>query len=242
MFAKITEFFKSWSFSRLNDYRACAWYAALVHLKKMQGPKTPALEKGTKVHEDAEYFIKGSIRSMPASLKNFSDLMKKCKQLYKENKATCEAQWGFNKEWKPCRWDDWTGCWLRIKVDFTAKTSANSLIMYDWKTGKFREEDTIQYTEQVELYALGALLMFPDIDKVTPQLIYLDACVAYPEQAELVTFTRKDLPRLLKSWAKKCAPMFKDRAFKPTRGPKCRWCHLKQSCPLENPAFFKDKK
>ena len=228
MMRRIAAIFKSWSYSRYGDYKKCPYNARLKHLDKVKEPKSPALENGGKVHKDAEFYIKGAIGRMPASLKNFSDMFRVLKNRFKTGRdILVEASWSFTKDWKICNWDDWDICHLRMKIDVAVRESDELLKIIDWKTGKFRADSVDGYTEQLDLYAVGAMTYFPDLQQVQPQLVYLDAGVIYPEEPKI--YYRKDLPELQKAWGKRVKPMLTDTQFAPRPNNLCTFCFFGQS-------------
>lgn len=228
---KVIPIVKSWSFSRYSDYKTCPLMFKLKHLDKIQEPKNDAMARGAEIHEKAEAYIKGKLTRLPAELKAFADEFKKLRQLYKKKTVAMvvEDNWAFTREWDQTQWDNWTSCWVRIKLDCAHFDEEDILIVTDWKTGKFRSELNDDYLEQLELYALSALLLMDHIKEVRPRLAYLDADVVYPEPDKPLIYTRKDLPRLKKLWEKRVAPMFKDKVFAPRPNNKCRWCFYGQS-------------
>lgn len=222
----------SWSFSRYSDYRRCPLMFKLKHLDKIQEPKNAAMERGSQIHELAEQYIKGVLPAkLPSELKAFEATFKRLRTLFKKRTAgiVVEDDWAFRKDWSQTQWNDWTGCWLRVKLDNADNEDPDVLVIRDWKTGKFREELNEEYVEQLELYALCGLLLYPHVKEVHPFLAYLDADVIYPDPDAPTVYTRADLPRLQKAWEKRVAPMFADKRFAPRPHDKCRFCFYGQS-------------
>lgn len=222
--------FTSWSFSRWSDYDLCPLKAKLKHLDKVQEPPNPAMARGAAIGKMAEQYIKGEIgASLPDELKAFAAEFRMMRKQYakKKNGMVVEDTWAFKKDWSETVWNDWVECWVRIKLDVAHHDSATVLIVTDWKTGKFRPDNVDSYMMQLELYALGALLTYPHIEKVVPRLAYLDAGNFYPAPGEETVFTRADVPRLKKLWAKRVAPMFADTQFAPRPNWSCRFCHYR---------------
>lgn len=137
-----------------------------------------------------------------------------------------EDQWAFTNTWGETAWNDWVKCWVRIKVDCAHHLDEETLRVRDWKTGKFREEMNEEYLEQLELYALTALLLHPHIQKVETELVYLDEGKIFKAPK---VYTRADIPALKKLWEKRVTPMLKDKRFAPRPNNKCRWCHFSKS-------------
>lgn len=223
----------SWSFSRYNDYKQCPLKAKLKHIDKIKEPSNDAMARGAAIHDQAEAYIKGNLPRLPKELSQFKALFQRLRKQYKRviNGMAVEDTWAFTKDWGQARWDDWVHCWVRIKLDCAEHEDPETLIVNDWKTGKFRPEQNETYVEQLELYALAALLLHEHIEKVKPRLVYLDHGVIYPEPDSFdeLIFTRKDIPKLKKLWAKRTGPMLKDKTFAPRPNNLCSWCFFRAS-------------
>lgn len=207
--------FKSWSFSRLQDYRKCPAYACYKHLRKMKDAGNKAMARGSDIHTMAEVWVKGGgVRPLPEELKLFK---KEFKHLAKQKDVKTEDDWSFTQDWGQCRWNDWDICWLRQKIDVHyIELKKNLLVVVDYKTGSVKEDD---HVEQRKLYAPGGLLRYPNVTAVRAEMWYTDEGVLKGE-----TYTRADLPALLKYWEKETRPMFADRKFQPRPGSYCSWC------------------
>jgi hypothetical protein len=219
----------SWSFSRYSDYKQCPAKFKYKHLQKLPEPKGEALERGAAIHTMAEQYIKGVLRKLPAELSSFSDEFKELRKLYKTSPqlTVVEDNWALTSDWTQTEWDNWSRCWVRIKLDFAQRKAGGVMSIRDWKTGKLRVELHEEYLEQLELYALAALLLHEDVTEVRPELDYLDLGVVYPE--EPLVYTRADIPRLKKVWEQRVRPMFNDRQFAPRVNSKCNWCHFRKA-------------
>lgn len=224
----------SWSFSRYSDYKTCPLKARLKHLDKITEPPNPAMERGSQIHNLAEDFIKGKLKKLPAELNSFKDEFNKLKKIFKKvsESMVVEDNWAFTKDWDQTMWNDWTHCWVRIKLDCAHHENDDTLVVTDWKTGKIRSESTEEYVEQLELYALAALLLHDHINVVKPRLAYVDHGVLYPEPGtkdeERLTFTRDDIAKLKKLWATRTKAMVNDTRFAPRPNNNCRWCFYRK--------------
>lgn len=189
------------------------------------------MARGAAIHTLAEEYIKGKSAKLAPELKTFADVFKRLRKLYKARTAgiVVEDDWAFTADWDRTRWDDWVRCWVRIKLDNADNEDPDTLIIRDWKTGKFREEQNEEYVEQLELYALAGLLLHPHVKEVVPWLVYLDIGVVYPEVESPMVFTQDDVPRLKKLWAQRTKAMLADTRFAPKPNDKCRWCFYGQS-------------
>lgn len=222
----------SWSYSRYALYRQCPLKAKLQIIDKIKEPPNPAMERGIRIHEQASEYIKGNLSRLPQELKAFRTEFSKLRKQYKKkiNGMAVEDTWSFTERWTETAWNDWVHCWVRIKLDCAHEVADDTLIITDWKTGKYRDESTDEYTEQLSLYALAALILMPHIKVVKPRLVYLDVGRIYPDgenEVEIV-YTRGDIPKLKKIWASKVRPMLRDRAFAPRPNQFCNWCHYRK--------------
>lgn len=221
----------SWSFSRYSDYKQCPLKFKLKHLDKIKEPPNQAMARGAAIHTLAEQYIKSKIAHLPPELKLFESELKALRKQFKKsiNGMVVEDNWSFTKDWQETEWNNWVHCWVRIKLDCAHHESDDILIVTDWKTGKFRTEMNEDYVEQLELYALAALLLHPHLKEVRPRLAYLDQGTVYPEEDEPLIFMPKDIDRLKKIWANRTKAMMNDTTFAPKPNDKCRWCFYGQS-------------
>jgi hypothetical protein len=221
----------SWSFSRYSDYKRCPLVFKAKHIDKIAEPKNAAMDRGNYIHKLAEDYLKGKLTRLPKELVLFKDEFKKLKAEFKKKilGATVEDTWAFTKDWDRTRWDDWIKCWVRIKLDCAHYTNGTHLVVTDWKTGKFREDQNEEYMEQLELYALAAFMLLPHVETVEPRLAYTDQGIFYPPASKPVIYDRKEAVKLRKIWEKRVAPMFNDKRFAPKANDKCKWCFYGQS-------------
>lgn len=246
---KATKGLNAWSFSRYTDYVKCPLLARLKHVDRIKEPEDPTgpMARGGAIHKKAEDFIKGTTRAMGSELKGpndeFVDLFKELKDQFKKRRSSIvvEDDWAFTKTWTKTQWDNWADCWLRLKLDCGQLTSATTMRIIDWKTGKYREQSNADYVEQLELYALCAMLLNEQVQEVRPCLVYLDLGMVFPDPDseiiidgkqlpnEALVFTRADIPRLKKAWDKRVRKMLLDRTFAPKPNYSCRWCFYGQA-------------
>jgi hypothetical protein len=221
----------AWSFSRYSDFKTCKALFMYKHLMGMKEPGNDAMQRGTDIHKMGEQFLKGITPKLPAELSLFPD---EFKQVKKEKVKSVEDTWVWTQDWKQeTVFNDWAGAWVRIKIDVCyINVKENVSVPIDLKTGKIRDERQAEYMEQLELYALGALLKYPDTKGTSPRLWYLDAGVIYPDgsdnQPELF-YAQSEVPALKKKWAARIKPMFTAKGFPPEPSHSCTWCHFRKS-------------
>lgn len=225
----------SWSFSRYGDWKTCPLKAKFKHIDRIKEPANEAMERGNRIHEMAERFVKGTLPKLPAELGQFKADFAALKKMYKakQDPMIVEDQWAFTATWEETQWNDWTGCWLRIKLD-VAHYEGNVMIVTDWKTGKYSDYKAAEYNEQLELYAVAALRMTarPDDVVVRPRLGWLDeGHYTYPtdKAGNDLSYTIADLKPLTKLWEKRVKPMMSDTRFAPKPNSTCKWCFYGQA-------------
>lgn len=209
---------QAWSFSRFATYEDCPQkikFSAIDRIKEPEATKGAAAARGTDIHTLGEEYLKGKRRTLPTPYKPFAEEMKRLKRL----KAIAEGDITLRKDWSLTRWDDWNGAWLRIKIDALAM-DGGVLDIVDFKTGKVRDKNRLQ----LELYAIGGLIKYPEAVGVRSRLLYLDSAEIIEEN-----YGRAALPMLQKLWLKRTKPMLTDTRFKPTPNYSCRWCFYRKS-------------
>lgn len=220
----------AWSFSRWMDYHVCPAKFKFKVIDKLKEPPNAAMARGSEIHSLAENYVKGTIRTLPKELMLFKD---KFKKLRGEKVKMVEEQWAFKADWTQTSWNDWSGCWLRVKMDVAYhNVEHNALVPIDHKTGKYREEKNDEYMLQLHLYGVASMYQVPTIDVVSPRLWYLDEGREYPDptEEEELEFFPKEKALMRKAWEDRVKPMFMDRTFKPKPSDRaCRFCHFRKS-------------
>ncbi len=56
--------FTAWSYSRLSDYEACPLKAKIKHLDKVSEPSSPALKRGSDIHELAAKYATNQLTEL----------------------------------------------------------------------------------------------------------------------------------------------------------------------------------
>ena len=206
----------SWSISRVQTYEQCPYRAKLTWLDKIPDtqPKTAA-DRGTQIHQEAEDYVRGKI-AFTSNLRHFERDFAALATRFKQGTVTCEEEWGFDRNWMVT---DWKRAWLRLKCDFVCFLDPKHAVIGDYKTGK-RFGNEVKHAIQLQLYALCALLRYPEIEHVTCELWYLD-------QNELANFSmkRSQISKYLKLFDEKGRKFTEDTVFKPNPNiVSCRYC------------------
>lgn len=206
----------NWSFSRLTVYESCAYRARLASIDKVPDlqPKTAA-DRGTAIHQEAEDYVTGKA-ALTANLRHFNEDLTSLARHYAEGRVVCEEEWGFDNHWRVA---SWKSAWLRLKCDAVCHLTKQHVAVIDYKTGK-RFGNEIKHAEQLQLYALCALIRYPDVEQVTCELWYID-------HNELASFVmhRRQLSRYLKIFDQRGVRLTTDTTFKPNPNIfSCKYC------------------
>lgn len=206
----------SWSFSALQVFESCKYHSKLARLDKVPDlqPKTAA-DRGTAIHQEAEDYVTGKA-PFTNNLRFFKEDLTALAAHFSAGRVVCEQEWGFDTRWAHA---EWRAAWLRLKCDAVCFLSETHAVVIDYKTGK-RFGNEIKHAEQLQLYAVTALLRYPALDKVTCELWYFD-------QNELASFTmkRSQLGKYLKLFDRRGVAMTSETEFKPNPNiHSCKYC------------------
>lgn len=254
----------SWSHSRVIDFEKCRYRTFLLHVERVQEPQRPlptgktehANDRGTRVHEDCEHYVRGDVDTMPMEArKHFGPELERMRELYAEGIVSLEGEWGMNRNWEP--WD-WRGQWVECGA------TPNAPVVKALPRGK--AGDVVQMGKKFFVFVpawlrlkLDALVFIGKhkaiaIDYKTGkrfgnelkhgeqlQLYQLVTFLRYPELEEVTTelwyfdvdhleqkvFTRDQGLRFQRSWDKRGNALTTCTSFPPNPNQHtCKWCML----------------
>jgi len=217
---------KQWSYSRLQAFEKCPLRAKYAYLDKIPEPERPlpkgkaehANDRGSRIHTLAEGYSLGKISEVPHELRFFAPELERLRTLVARCKASLEGEWAFNEEWVPVSWFA-ENVWGRVKLDAFVQWTREEVIVVDYKTGK-RYGNEFMHTEQCQLYALSAVLRYPNVETVYVELWYPDLDELYSTQ-----YTRKQILARLRGWETRARRMTQATEFKPNANLfSCQWC------------------
>ena len=204
-----------WSLSRYNKWRGCAYQYLLESVLKGKDRKpmfkaTPgrAMERGIAIHAKLEELLKGNITGMPNELKLLS---REVKNLIKYD-AIPEAPWTLTEEFRKTHPKDWSGAWLRAKIDAHHYFDDGELLIVDLKTGQFNVAQA-----QMDLYAAMSQFYYPEATNIRVELWFSDQGEIHGDD-----YTPKQSKDLWKRWVKRAKDMLSDRRWLPSPGPACK--------------------
>jgi hypothetical protein len=219
---------KAGSHTRLERFEKCNYWAKLSYIDKIPEPERPlppgkteqANDRGTRIHEAMERYIKGGVELIP-ELESFATEIKKAREVYAAGKASTEGEWAFTKNWEPVAWMS-QDVYIRIKCDLVVWIDPTEAVVVDLKSGK-RFGNEIKHGEQMQLYAIGTVLKYPKVKKVTTELWYSDI-----DELKQLTYTREQALRFVPNYERRLNTMIDARDFPPSPNVfSCKWCPYK---------------
>lgn len=209
------KFSEAWGYSKLDAYRSCPAKFKYQFIDKLPQDSSPALERGTRIHDEAEAYLRGWIQALSEPLSDWQEELDNLK----EWKCQPEAAWGFDRDWKLL--PNWLhpDTWLRAKSD-AHYVQGDALIIIDFKSGKYR----VPSTEQIELYAICGACVYPEVQRVTDEFWFIDADNTYTKQ-----YTREHLEELKKKYANYVKPLYAEETWPPAPSMACKWCNFSKS-------------
>jgi hypothetical protein len=214
----------SWSHSKLGDFEKCKFLCWLKHDQKIPEPERPlpagktehANDRGTRIHEHVEGFVNGTLAAQIPEMAEFAQEFNHLRHLYSRGLVSLEGEWAVDENWEVT---DWRTGWHRSKVDAIVFPDPQRAIVIDYKSGrKFGNE--IKHAEQTQLYALNAVLRYPELELVTTELWYLDA-----KELTSASFTRAQILRFKAGFDKRGRALTTCASFPPNPNVySCQWC------------------
>ena len=208
----VINFVEPWGFSKLDVFRTCPAKFKYQFIDKRPQDSSPAMDRGNERHKNIECYLKGWTSEL---MEENSEWKIHFDELKKED-FRGEQALGLDKNWKVL--NSWFGkaVWVRIKMDaYYFDPVENAVVVIDFKTGKYR----VPSTDQIELYAIAGLSLFPDIPKVRAEFWFLDQMETY-----MKTYSAEQLVELRKKYENDSAAIYTEQAWAPTPSMKCRWC------------------
>lgn len=180
--------FKHASFSRLKDYEACPRKAQLKYADKIPEPpqKDSPLERGTRIHEQIEEYIRGDLTELPAECEGAQPYAEEFRIVYHEAPAALlqEQMWIFDEHWSPIETYD-NAYWIaKLDVCQLLEDGLEARIV-DWKTGK-KMGNEVSHADQIKSYILSAFARFELLTHVACLLRYTDS-----KEETLIEMTRQ---------------------------------------------------
>jgi len=169
----------SWSNTRLDVFESCPLRAKYQYLDKIpqkpreipEGKDEHPLDRGIRVHEAAEAFVKKDVLLID-ELKSFEHELHEARDFFRTRPQDCivEDNWAFDTNWNKTGWYS-NDVWGRLKLDF-GLIDDDYMDIIDYKTGK---KYAPKHVQQGQLYAIVSFLRFPQLQTVKSSFWYVDS-------------------------------------------------------------------
>lgn len=218
---------KTWSFSRLADFEKCRYRAKLKYIDKIPEPPRPlppgkkehANDRGTRLHEAAEAFVRGGVE-LVEELKGFEIRFNELRALHKLGEVTLEEEWAFDREWSPVAWQS-EDAWVRMKLDAFVRISTYHARVIDYKSGK-KFGNEVKHTEQGQLYQLACFLKYPELETIDVEFWYIDHDDTH---SGTQSYTRQQGTAYFNKYHNRGASLTDATDFPPNPNAySCKWC------------------
>ena len=209
----------SWSYSRLADYETCPYRIKLKVIDKIpeppRDPETDPLARGDRIHKALEDAVRDGAE-VPPEVKKHADLVRLLHSMHQDGMVRIEEPWNFDSSWQ--RTKEWEKIWLRVKLD-VAVVAKDTVVVIDYKTGKSFMKD-IPHTQQTQLYAGTAALLFPQAKTIITEIWYTDE-----GGTRRIDYKRDVALDFLPRFERRANVMLNDRIFRPRPNVvNCKWC------------------
>ena len=85
---------KAWSYSALKVFEECPYRTYISRVRRVQEPSSPAADRGSQIHQEAEDYVNGTLGEFPPSLSKFRDDFEELRSLFADAKVELEGEWG----------------------------------------------------------------------------------------------------------------------------------------------------
>lgn len=216
---------RPWSYSRLTTWEDCPlqYKYRYVDAAKSFRPSSPAADRGSRIHGEAENYLKGELLMYPPELQKVAGHA----MLLKKKQASPEVKMAVKADWTPCDYES-SDAYFRVIMDIHY-VEDGILHIEDWKTGQVYEKE---HKDQLECYVPVAAAHLEDFSQAHTRLIYIDqGFVTNPRVVD------KDRIKPIKLFLDgRIANAEADTEFVKKPGQHCRWCGYskKYGGPCEN--------
>lgn len=248
-----------WSMSKASVALTCPFRYQLKYIQRVKGREEPAAATpkriGIAAHEALEWVLKGqhdlqealrraAIKSMLTTpemdevfalahnLRLFLERLEAFKAKNDVQQQSVELKFGLTRRLEHVPFFDKSGELLFRGVwDLCLRTSGNYLIIVDHKSGEVKDVDA--YREQLDMYALAGIHVFPGIVGVQPAIHYMqdDTGLHWDKLQSVQQIEERILP-----WFVDYLNRAGDKAEhnNPCEGKWCGFCEYTNICPLRS--------
>jgi CRISPR/Cas system-associated exonuclease Cas4 (RecB family) len=220
------------SYSRLSDYEQCPLKFKSKYITKdyPDDSNNPAFAKGTAIHKQLEEYIlaKKSEKDKPLMGQHAKNVVPMIDRLFENcTLVMAEKQLAVDLNWNQTDWFSKPDVVkYRAIIDMIAFYDSNTVLIADFKSGKFRDYSESE-TSQLNLTAAMIFSLYPDVNKVTSIYLYVEH-----KQTVKVEFVRSQLDELKEPFDRMYNVVQSDEVFAHKKNQYCAWCQV-ASCPIK---------
>lgn len=201
------------SYSSIKTYEQCPAKYKFTRIDKLPEPSGPAAERGKVIHAEIEAVLKGQLELVCAELEYLLPRMDD----WKNKNAESELEFAIDSDWNAVAFSD-SSAMFRGIIDLYYEQGDTAVVL-DFKTGKERD-----YLDQVRVYAAVILATKPHIQRVIPQIEFIDT----QKSTEYMTFTQQDLAHMKADIQGRMNIIAYDKFFAANPSGLCRFCHFRK--------------
>jgi len=245
-----------WSMSKASVALSCPFRHRLKYIEHIKGKEAiagSAARIGSAAHEAIEWVLKGKydlkealrrtviktaltspemddVFALAYSLQAFLERLNKFKKKYEVNEQKVELRFGLTADFEKVPFFDKSGrLFFRGVWDLCLRVQDDQLVIIDHKSGQVK--DISEYHDQLSMYALAGLSIFPGITKVHVALNFMQDATGLhwgtPQSAQEVR--ENALPWFVAHLNKAGESAEQNTARK---GYWCSFCEYTKMCPL----------
>jgi ATP-dependent exoDNAse (exonuclease V) beta subunit len=197
------------SYSSISTYEHCPAQYKFSYIERRDYPESPAMLRGTRLHQMAEDFVTGTVDSIHFDVQKIGPTL----QMLKSQGAKAEEVWMLDSMWLPTANKDEARTKAIIDVHYVLE---EVVYLKDYKSGQMYDN----HRDQLEFYGVLALHMYPTAKRVETSALYIDT----GHEGMQSSIIRAMIPKMRQKWEDKIIIIEKDEAFEPKPGFQCRGC------------------
>lgn len=203
-----------WSYSAWSTYEDCPAQYAYSYIHKLPWPASPAMARGTMLHQQAEDYMNDPSMPVPYDLRKIGRTLDELRS----KRAMAEQTWLADNLWRVTEYQP--SAWTKAIVD-VHYLSGDVLHLYDYKSGR----EYPSHRDQLEFYSVLGLIRYPEAQRAESGAIYIDGGFTGNEGSII----RAMMPKLVDKWNERGMRMMSDTNFIAAPGGHCKWCPYRAS-------------
>ncbi len=199
----------SYSLTKITTHEKCALKYKFRYILDLPETKNKAATRGVDCHKLIEDCIRDGA-PLPPELDYYQGWL----ETMRGPMAFPEHKIAVDNKWQLCSWED-PNVYIRAVVDLKYVVSPESIVNYDWKTGKIYPD----HGDQKELYAALVSAEHPEAIEIKSGHVYVDLRKNVPKD-----FHKDQISGIIQKWDRRVESVANDAHHMPSPGFHCTWC------------------